>query len=134
MTAEALLDADGYTVSFERGDAAAAAFFGRHGFVVIRGAVSDAQCEATVGEIFEYLAGTVPGFELAEPQSWDALSSKTYGLPPEQSICLPQLLANRQAEGVLEAFECGPARRLCAARLMSCRRRPGCSLERTSWW
>ena len=80
-------------------------FFRRYGFVVFRDVLSDAQCEKTRDEIFAQLeTGSEKKFNRSDYDSYESLSSVTYGLAPDPAVFSPHIVANRQNENVAKCL------------------------------
>ncbi|CAK8998526.1 Putative phytanoyl-CoA dioxygenase (Phytanic acid oxidase) (Phytanoyl-CoA alpha-hydroxylase) (PhyH) [Durusdinium trenchii] len=84
---------------------AAQHFFHEYGFVVFRDVLTAPECEATVAEIWRSLEERTPGLERHDSESWSLLSSERYGLPEEQAVFTPQIVANRQNDRVYAALD-----------------------------
>eukprot|EP00435_Cladocopium_sp_Y103_P072337 s251_g40.t1 len=84
---------------------AAQSFFQTYGFVVFKDVLSEAECEATVAEIWTSLEERTEGLARDVPESWPLLSSERYGLPEEQAVFTPQMVANRQNARVYAALD-----------------------------
>ncbi|CAK0902369.1 unnamed protein product [Prorocentrum cordatum] len=70
---------------------AAREFFGHFGFVVFHGVLGDADCRATVDEIWAYLERRIANLRRGDPETWGLLSRHKYGLPPAQAIFTEQV-------------------------------------------
>lgn len=84
---------------------AAREFFHHFGFVVFHGVLSDAECRATVDEIWAYLEQRIEGLCRDDSETWGLLSSHKYGLPPAQAIFTKQIVANRQNPRVYASLD-----------------------------
>eukprot|EP00434_Breviolum_minutum_P022246 symbB.v1.2.019632.t3/scaffold1616.1/size109294/8 len=94
-----------YVKSFEVADLAAQNFFKKYGFVVFQDVLSPAECEATVAEIWTSLEERTEGLQRHQMETWSLLSSERYGLPEEQAVFTPQMVANRQNQRVYAALD-----------------------------
>ncbi|CAE7539199.1 unnamed protein product [Symbiodinium natans] len=95
-----------YVRSFSIDDAQRAKeFFERYGFVVFNDVLEPGECEATVSEIWTSLEERTPGLRRDGPETWSLLSSERYGLPEEQAVFTPQMVANRQNPRVYAALD-----------------------------
>ena len=82
----------------------AQAFFAAHGYVVFRGALSPSRCALTRSEIWASQEAAIPNLDRNEPETYDLMSSETYGLAPSAAVFTPEIVQNRQSPAIIGAL------------------------------
>jgi len=82
----------------------ARAFLELYGFLVVRNVLTQAECDATIDEMFSYLEAHNEGFERQRLETWSKWAGRSFGMPSNEPLFTPQLLANRQNANVHRVF------------------------------
>jgi len=107
------VDEEGFVFSFEPSSndlsnldyaTTVRSFFRDYGFVVFRGVLNGEECARTQGEIWDFLETSTPGFKRDNSDTYQHLSSQTYGLASVPAIFSPQIVLNRCHPNVLRSF------------------------------
>jgi len=107
FTAQSLpLDEDGFVRAHDCDQVdALTADFDKYGMVVIRNAISPAECEASVAELWDFIERHCSGLDRTNPRTWDKfLPLSKLGILGNTFLLSRQFFENRQAPRVHRAF------------------------------
>lgn len=104
------LDSEGYVLAFRYASHReklenAVNFFCKFGFVVFEEVLSKSECDATIAEIWDQLEEKNAILNRNKIETFDSMSSKTYGLAPQPAVFSKQILKNRSNPTVLAIFQ-----------------------------
>ncbi len=80
-------------------------FFHKYGFVVFENVLNEQDCATTCAEIWDQLEEKNAGLDRNNFETFELMSSKTYGLAPQPAVFSDQLLKNRINPKVIAIFQ-----------------------------
>lgn len=103
-------DSEGYVHAFQHGDCSTnmeipLQFFRKYGFVVFENVLDEQECTASCAEIWDQLEEENTGLDRYKSETFELMSSKTYGLAPQPAIFSDQIVKNRINPEVVSIFQ-----------------------------